>query len=173
MALNQPAELPRSRSPVTAPGPARRAFVRTLASSTVARFLGIGVLSTCAYALLFVLLAGPLGSVGASAVALIITAVANTAANRRLTFGVRGRAGLVRQQLGGLVVFAVALALTTGALAVLHSFDAHPSRPLETSALVLANLCATVTRYVALSSWVFNARERSSAPGPPTLGSSS
>ena len=42
------------------------------------------------------LLRGPLGAGGANALALALTAVGNTAANRRLTFGVRGRAGLVR-----------------------------------------------------------------------------
>ena len=100
--------------------------IRQVRSSTLTRFLAVGVVSTCAYALLFVALAGPLGSVGASAIALTVTAVANTAANRRLTFGVRGRAGLVRQHLAGLVVFGIALALTTGALATLHALDGTP-----------------------------------------------
>ena len=47
------------------------------------------------------LLHGALGAAGANAVALAITAVANTAANRRLTFGVRGREGLVRHHARG------------------------------------------------------------------------
>ena len=38
---------------------------------------------------------------GANAAALALTAVGNTAANRRLTFGVRGREGLVRQHVRG------------------------------------------------------------------------
>jgi putative flippase GtrA len=134
----------------------RLPVIRQVRSSTLTRFLAIGVASTCAYALLFVALAGPLGSVGASAIALTVTAVANTAANRRLTFGVRGRAGLARQHLAGLIVFGIALALTTGALAALHAFDGHPSTLLEASAVVLANLGATITRYVALSAWIFH-----------------
>jgi putative flippase GtrA len=138
--------------------------IRLLGASPLTRFLGIGVISTGAYALLFVALAGPLGSVGASAIALTVTAVANTAANRRLTFGVRGRTGLVRQHLAGLMVFGVALALTTAALATLHGLDGHPSRLLEASAAMLANLGTTVTRYVALSAWVFHAPPPSS-PG--------
>ena len=48
-------------------------------------------LSTLAYLLLYVLLRAPLGAQAANCVALLLTAVANTAANRRLTFGVRGR----------------------------------------------------------------------------------
>jgi putative flippase GtrA len=127
------------------------------------RFAGIGVASTLAYALLFLVLAGPLGSAGASATALAITAVANTAANRRLTFGVRGRAGLVRQQLAGLAVFVVALVLTNGALALTHQVDPHTPRLLEAAVLVLASAAATVTRYVALATWVFRP-----APAGPT-----
>ncbi len=142
---------------------ARLPVVRLVRSSTLARFLGIGVVSTLAYALLFVALAGQLGSVGASAIALSVTAVANTAANRRLTFGVRGRTGIVRQHLAGLMVFGIALALTTGALAILHGLDGHPSRLLEASVVVVANLGATITRYVALSAWVFHAPRSSPA----------
>ena len=74
-------------------------------AAPLTRFVGIGAVSTLVYALLFLALAAPLGSVLASAAALAITAVANTAANRRLTFGVRGREGLARQHLAGLVVF--------------------------------------------------------------------
>jgi hypothetical protein len=54
-----------------------------------------------------------------------------------------------------LLVFLLALALTTGALTVLHDVDGHAPRLLEAAVLVLATLAATVTRYVALSSWVF------------------
>jgi hypothetical protein len=55
-------------------------------------------------------------------------------------------------------VFLIALGLTSGALAVVHGLDPHPARLIEAAALVLANLGATVTRYVALSTWVFRAR---------------
>ena len=60
-----------------------------------------------------------LGAFGANLVALVVTAVANTAANRRLTFGVRGRRGAATSQVQGLIVFVLGLALTTGALALL------------------------------------------------------
>jgi glycosyltransferase involved in cell wall biosynthesis len=128
---------------------------RLLGASPVVRFLGIGVASTVAYALLFLLFTGPLGAAGANALALAITAVGNTAANRRLTFGVRGRAHLARHHLRGAVVFVLTLALTNGALAVLHDVDGHPARWLELAVLVGASLVATVSRYVALKTWVF------------------
>jgi hypothetical protein len=54
-------------------------------------------------------------------------------------------------------VFMLALALTNGALSVLHGLDPRPPRLLEAVVLVVASLAATVTRYVALSTWVFGA----------------
>ena len=52
----------------------------------------------------------------------------------------------------------LALVLTNGALGVLHDLDARAPRLLEVAVLVLATLAATVTRYVALSTWVFRGR---------------
>ena len=69
-----------------------KGVARLAAASQVARFLCVGVGSTIAYALLYLALRGPLGAGGANAAALAITAVGNTAANRWLTFGLRGRA---------------------------------------------------------------------------------
>jgi glycosyltransferase involved in cell wall biosynthesis len=137
---------------------------RLVSQSPIVRFLGIGVASTIAYALLFLLFRGLLGSIGANAVALALTAVANTAANRRLTFGVRGRQHLVRHHARGAVVFVLTLALTNGALAVLHGLDARPARGAELAVLVAASLVATVTRYVALKTWVFARRGRRRPP---------
>ncbi len=69
-----------------------RGVARLLASSAaLARFLALGVRLDLAYALLFLLLRAPLGAAGANALALALTGVGNTQANRRLTFGVRGR----------------------------------------------------------------------------------
>jgi putative flippase GtrA len=137
---------------------------RLLAASPVARFMGVGVMSTLAYALLFVLLRGAAGADGANAIALALTAVGNTAANRRLTFGVRGRAGVLRHHVRGALVFVLTLALTSGALLVLHGVDATPSRAVELGVLVVAGFAATVTRYVALRTWVFTRRRRRGAP---------
>ena len=117
---------------------------------------------------------GPRSAPGAAnALALALTAVANTAANRRLTFGVRGRAGLLRQHALGALVYLLTLGLTTGALGVLHGLDAGPPRAVELAVLVAAGTVATVTRFVALRSWVFARRRRlpprcSSASSPTT-----
>ena len=124
------------------------------------RFAGIGAASTLAYLLLFMALSGVTGSQLANLVALLVTAVANTAANRRLTFGVRG-GGQTRHQVQGLVVFGLALALTSGSLAALHAITATPGRLLEATVLVAANLAATVLRFVLLRAWVFRAGHQS------------
>jgi putative flippase GtrA len=52
-------------------------------------------------------------------------------------------------------VYLIALGLTAGALDVLRGVDGHPSRLLEVTVLVAASTVATVTRYVALRTWVF------------------
>jgi putative flippase GtrA len=130
----------------------------------VARFLAIGVASTVAYAALFLALRGWLGAGAANALALAITAVANTQANRHYTFRIRGRAGLMRQQAAGALVYLIALGLTDGALSVLTHLDPHHSRALEVTVLVIASVFATVSRYVALRSWVFARHVRGPKP---------
>ena len=102
-------------------------------------------------------LRGVTGAQGANLVALLVTAVANTAANRRFTFGVRGRTGVARHQFEGLLVFGIGLAMTSGSLALLTAI-AEPSRVVELVVLVAANLLATVVRFVLLRGWVFHPR---------------
>lgn len=148
-----------------------RGIARLLAAARLTRFLAIGVLSTVAYALLYLLLRSPLGPGAANVAALAITAVANTQANRHVTFGLRGREGLLRQHAMGAVVFVLTVLLTSGALSVLRALDQAPVRGLEVAVLVAASICATVTRYVALRSWVFARRGRG-APRPRALAPS-
>jgi putative flippase GtrA len=137
-------------------GVARLAF-----ATPVARFAAVGVLSTIAYALLFLALRSAGTGAGiANALALAVTAVANTAANRRLTFGVMGRTGLLRQHAAGALVYAITLALTAGALGVLHGIAPGAAHGVELAVLVAASLVATVTRYIALRTWVFAGARR-------------
>ncbi len=58
------------------------------------------------------------------------------------------------------MVYLIALGLTAGALDVLTALDPRPGRLLEVAVLVAATTVATVTRYVALRSWVFARRRR-------------
>jgi putative flippase GtrA len=126
----------------------------------VMRFAAIGVVSTLAYLALYVALRTSMPAVAANGAALLVTAVANTGANRRLTFGVTGSASAVRHHVQGLGVFALALGLTTASLGVLAELTPHPSRPAEAVVLVAANLAATVLRFGLLRSWVFGPRSQ-------------
>ena len=122
----------------------------------VVRFGAIGVVSTLAYLLLFSLLRAGLGAQAANLIALLVTAVGNTAANRRFTFGVSGTAGVTRHHFEGLIVFGIALTITSGSLGLLHTVTGAPHRMLELGVLVVANLVATVVRFVLLRGWVFH-----------------
>ncbi|MFT3716776.1 MAG: bifunctional glycosyltransferase family 2/GtrA family protein [Gordonia sp. (in: high G+C Gram-positive bacteria)] len=126
----------------------------------VIRFGAVGIASTLGYALIYLLLHTHVGSQTANFLALAITAVLNTAANRRFTFGVRGREGAVGHHLLGWGIFLFGWAVTAASLAVLHAVEPHPGRWLELTVLVVANLVATVTRFVGLR-WVFVRRSES------------
>ncbi|MFE3761385.1 glycosyltransferase [Streptomyces sp. NPDC059104] len=130
-------------------------------------FCAVGVLSTLLYLLLYSALRHGAGPQGANAVALLLCAVANTAANRRLTFGVRGRARAVRHQAQGLVVFGIGLALTSGSLAALGAATAEPAHGTELAVLITANLAATVLRFLLFRAWVFP-EPREGSPTIPT-----
>ena len=103
---------------------------------------------------LFVGLSRPLGWFGADVVALTLCSLANTAANRRLTFSLRGRSGRTRHFVAGLAVGALPLLLTLGTLAVLSAMGIA-SLLVALAALTAANGLATVARFVLLRSWVF------------------
>jgi putative flippase GtrA len=130
----------------------------------LARFAAIGVVSTAANLVLFLALRGVLGPIAANVVAMLLCAVVNTALNRRFTFGVRGRGRAVTHQFQGLVVFALGLGLTTGALVVLGAVapGAHPA--VEVAVIVGANLVATVLRFVLFRAWVFRPRASATTP---------
>jgi putative flippase GtrA len=120
-------------------------------------FAVIGVASTVLHLGLFAVLRSFVGtSQVANAVALLTATVINTAANRRLTFGVTGKDGAVRQQIQGLIVFALTLGMTSGALALLHGVSSNPARWVETLVIAVATLVATVVKYVAMRQWMFS-----------------
>jgi putative flippase GtrA len=121
------------------------------------RFAAVGVASTLAYLVIYALLRTGTGPQAANLIALLVTAVANTAANRRLTFGVRGTDRAWRHQAQGLVVFAIGLGLTSGSLALLGALSATPPKAVELAVLIVANLVATGVRFLMMRVWVFRA----------------
>jgi putative flippase GtrA len=118
---------------------------------------------------LFLVLRDPLGAQAANLAALLLTAVANTAANRRLTFGAAGRRHAARHHAAGLAAFAVGLALTSGALAGLHAVAARPGRWVELATLVAANAAATLLRFVALRAVLHRPGQPPTATRPVNL----
>ncbi len=157
----------RQSGPPGVPGGAARGLAWQLP-----RFVAIGIASTVAYVLLYLLLRGLVTAQAANFIALLLTAVGNTAANRRLTFGVRGRAGAARHQFRGLIAFGASWALTAGALAMLHAAVAAPGRGTEVAVLVVANLVATLVRFALYRGWVFGSAAPAPAPVPAPVPAS-
>jgi putative flippase GtrA len=137
----------------------------------VRSFAMIGAVSTLAYVVLYALLRGAMSATLANAVALIITAVGNTAANRRLTFGVRGRDGLGRHHLAGIVAFVIALTITSASIGLLQAIAPRPSRFLEVAVLVAANVVATAVRFVVLRAWIEQGAAAAAVRSPAALAS--
>jgi glycosyltransferase involved in cell wall biosynthesis len=156
------------RADLGRPRPRRKAgnAAANRVSRQVISFAAIGVASTLAYLALFLLLRAVASAQVANAVALLITAVANTAANRRLTFGVRGSVDAGRHHVQGLVLFGVGVGVSGGGLELLHALDPAAGRISELAVLVAANAIATAVRFLALRFWVFGEPDPAASPGP-------
>jgi putative flippase GtrA len=142
----QPAPHQRVESPVERSG--------SQARRQITRFIAIGVASTAAYLLFFSVLRTAIPAGAANGLALALTAFANTAANRRLTFDVHGRQNLARDHIAGLLAFGLALAITTGSLALLGAVASGASRAVELIVLIAANAVATAARFLLLRAWL-------------------
>jgi putative flippase GtrA len=132
----------------------------------LAWFAGIGTVATLVYLALYAGLRLFLGAQAANAVAWVLTAGGNTAANRRLTFGVHGRPGEARAQVEALATFAVGWAITSASLFALEQLAPEPGQALELTVLAVSNLVAGVVRFLLLRYWVFAAGRRASGGGP-------
>jgi putative flippase GtrA len=119
-------------------------------------FATIGVICTFLYVLGFNLLRQPLGIWPANVVALTATMVVNTAANRRYTFGWRGPQNRTRHYVEAGAAYAVGLAVSSAALALVGVLVTSPSGLVETVALLSAGAIATIVRFVGMRSWVFH-----------------
>lgn len=106
----------------------------------------VGVVSTIAYYVIYLLCRLVMGPQISNLVSLLTTQIWNTSANRRHTFGLRSREGMVKHQLSGLLAFGVGLLLTSGSLWALHHWSPGVSRWVE----VLVLLVATLVRFVTL-----------------------
>jgi putative flippase GtrA len=113
------------------------------------RFAAIGLVSTALFAGLFVLFSGLVGPPAADVLALAVSAVANTAANRRITFATRGRTGRRRHYRRALAVGLLPLALTLATLGALGAVGVT-SIGAQLAALTVVNALAGAARFVLL-----------------------
>ena len=124
----------------------------------VARFAVIGAAVAVLHLSLLAVLTGPLGVHVANLVGLVISTVANTAANRAWTFQLRGREQMGRQHLQALVVFAITWACSSAALELLAVSWPHASTLTTVAVVGLANAVSTVARFTAMRGWIFRSR---------------
>jgi putative flippase GtrA len=134
--------------------PLPRAPLDPRLGSQLIRFASIGVVSTAVFGLLFAVLASELGPVLADVVALVGCAAANTAANRRLTFALRGSAGRARHHLGGLLIGVLPLVASLVAIGALGLAGVTSTASLLVVLTLLSGACA-LGRFVLLRRWVF------------------
>ncbi len=144
----------------------QRRQTNDVAADQLLRFAGVGLISTLGYLFLFVAWRPMLGALGANAVAMAIATLFNTAVHRELS---HSRDGLLRRGRVMLVVlslYAISLALTTGALLIAGVVWSGALVP-ELMAITAANAVAAVFRFSVLRAWVF--RPRASTNPVPTL----
>jgi putative flippase GtrA len=151
------------------PGPAVSSG-RPPGPAELASFARIGALSTVAWLLLWLALRPAVGAFAANALALVVCAVPNTAANWRLTFARRAPFRRHDQIVGGLAVLAASLVTTSFALAVAIGAGAT-SAAAEGAALLLANGLVALIRFVLLRAWVFRDRAGHQTPDARSAGS--
>jgi putative flippase GtrA len=141
---------PRARTARPQPSPAGQ----------LVHFAGVGLVSTISFALLFALLYGPLGPVGADVIALALCAFGNLAANRRFTFSGRGPEGRRHYYSVGLFLALLPMASTLLALAAVSAAGIS-SLLVDLSVLTAANLCSSIARFRFLSGSVAGAGAKS------------
>ncbi|MFC0434369.1 bifunctional glycosyltransferase family 2/GtrA family protein [Kutzneria buriramensis] len=117
-------------------------------------FAAIGAVSTVANLALYGIMRTWWPALVANFVALTVTTLLNTEANRRFTF-LRSAGAVGRVHLQGLIVFALYYAFTSGALLALGAFDPTASKALELLVLLASSLIGTAARFVLLRAWVF------------------
>ena len=122
--------------------------------SRFVRFSAVGITSTIAYALLYLVIQEFEPAWFANAFALAATAIANTAANRRFTFGIQGREGVAGDFGAGLIAFLIGLLMTTAAAELLRRYTPHSNDVLDVAVMTAANVVSTVCRYLLFRSWM-------------------
>jgi len=135
-----------------ASGAIRFSDVAVTGSGQALRFIAVGIASTALYAVLYLCARMMLEPIAANVLALLLATAANTAVNRRFTFGITARDGWLTHQAKGYAVLGIALVITTTVAGLL---PASTGRTAELVALTAANLFATLVRFVLFRTWIF------------------
>jgi glycosyltransferase involved in cell wall biosynthesis len=121
------------------------------------RFARIGTVSTIAYAILFLILRGPVGTYVANTLALVVCTFANIVAHQ-VSGASRPGARLSKRGsiIGGITGLATSLSLTSMAI-LFAEWISGSSLPVVFIALMTATACAALIRFSLLSSLEFRA----------------
>lgn len=143
--MDRERSVPRAAAPVT-PGTRLVAWLRPAPT-----FLVVGALATALYAGLYLVLREVTTPQWANVVALVVSTVASTAGNRRLTFHSTAASTVVPHHALGLGLVVAGFGLTSGALGLLALADPTATRTAEVVVLALANALVGVLRFTAFS----------------------
>jgi putative flippase GtrA len=133
-------------------GPATRQPLADDFGRQLVVFAKIGIVSTLVSLALFLLLRDSIGAVWANLIAVGATAVGNTWANRRYTFGYRDSRQRGRHYMGGVAISLAGLALTSLALTAVTGEFA------QVLVLLASWSVTTFARFGLLRNWVFRQR---------------
>jgi putative flippase GtrA len=148
----RPADAPSVPAPGQRVSGAGRRIGRRRLTRQVVWFLAIGGFSNIVYAGGYLALRGVLGMVNGNLVALVVSTMVSTAANRWFTFGVHSRRAQGRHQALGLVLLGLGMAVTSGSLLLLAATTTSPSRLSELAVLAAANAAVGVVRFLTFRS---------------------
>jgi putative flippase GtrA len=126
--------------------------IETLAK--MALFAVFGMVSTVVYTGLYSMLRSQWDPALANLVALAVTSIANTEANRRWTFNTAD-GKRIRQHYRAGLLFGLYYAATTGAVIGLHCWIPDVRRTAEIGVIVAVSAVMTVLRFIALDRWAF------------------
>lgn len=142
--------------------PSRSALMRSRAPddalvAQAVRFMSIGIVSTLLFALLLVLLSPRLGMVTADVIALAVCSIANTSANRHLTFASPGRTGRRRQYAIGVALGFLPLVSTLAMVGALRAADVS-STVVTIGVLTVTSGASAILRFVLFRRCLFGQR---------------
>ncbi|MEU7473916.1 glycosyltransferase [Streptomyces sp. NPDC044984] len=144
----------RLRGALGAPLPShlRRPGVPAAPARRFLRFAVVGAASGLLHVVFYLLFTTVMPALAANTLGLFLATVLNTAANRRITFGVRGRRDALRHQARGFAAFLLALACTS---TTLLAAGPGSGRAVELTVLLAGDVLASVVRFALLRHWVF------------------